>query len=64
MIKGCEGGGILTLEVDHILHVDGLISSNGGGGGDVSGGGSGGSILAHSLYLEGSGIIRVNFTNQ
>ena len=57
---GGRGGGILKLDVQHFLTVDGTISANGGKFlSPRSGGGSGGSIMIHTHVIDGDGSISV-----
>ncbi len=52
-----RGGGVVSLEVDGLLHVDGAIRANGVSGGGSAGGSAGGSIQIDTQTLSGSGVI-------
>ena len=59
--SGGRGGGVLYLNVSHMLHVEGLVSADGQPGtNNVAGGGAGGSIHVHAAILEGSGTFQVS----
>ena len=61
---GGAGGGVIQLNVNGVLQVDGHISANGGNGsGSGGGGGAGGSIWVTSGTLAGSGSITANGGN-
>lgn len=58
---GGPGGGVVTLTVNGLLQVDGLISANGGNGAGLGGGGgSGGSLRITAGTVAGAGTIRAN----
>ena len=51
------GGGIVTIEVNRFLHLDGVVKSDGGNAsGDNSGGGSAGSIYISTQNVSGHGL--------
>lgn len=56
---GC-GGGILNVNANTLLKVDGTISANGQAGVTRGGGGSGGSIYLTASEFDGSGTIEVS----
>jgi len=59
--SGGRGGGVVYLNVSHMLHVEGLVSAGGEPGtDDMTGGGAGGSIHVHAAILEGSGTFQVS----
>ena len=55
------GGGWLHVASGILLHVDGVVRSNGvGASSSTSGGGSGGAIVIDALYLTGYGTIEAS----
>lgn len=57
---GGRGGGIIVLNINHTLDIEGTIRANGDRWiGSFAGGGSGGSILIKTGKLEGTGIVQV-----
>ena len=57
---GFAGGGLIRIELDGALTVNGRISANGQNGNNRGGGGSGGGIYIACLTIEGSGLICAN----
>lgn len=58
---GGNGGGLVQIQVEETLTVDGSITADGGSGsGYQAGSGSGGSILIQTHRLEGNGLITAN----
>jgi len=58
--SGGRGGGVVYLNVSHMLHVEGLVSADGESvENNKAGGGAGGSIHVHAAILEGSGTFQV-----
>ncbi len=59
---GGNGGGLIWVQSDHIIRLDGTMTANGqiGQGDSATGGGSGGGIYLRCRRFEGSGILRAN----
>ena len=57
-LGGC-GGGILILNANTLLKVDGTLSANGQDGSSNSGGGAGGSIYVTTPEFDGTGTVEV-----
>ncbi|NLL83185.1 MAG: hypothetical protein GX230_02950, partial [Lentisphaerae bacterium] len=60
---GGTGGGVVWLEAERRLLVDGTVSANGASMANYSGGGAGGSVYLRGAYFDGGGIIRANGGN-
>ncbi|GLT85498.1 hypothetical protein SLE2022_036870 [Rubroshorea leprosula] len=54
---GGGGGGLVTIEIEVLLEINGTLLADGGDGGSKGGGGSGGSIYIKAYRMIGSGLI-------